>query len=145
MKKTMLVLLMVLCLVILCSCSKDKMETRQTYYEVVEGGNADEIKAASAEAEEKSGQLISLARDYIMGWNDYQSGVKTLEEMRAVRQPLIDFLVSQGFAESYFTGTDENVDEMIEQFRGELYEEYLAVMTAAKDIMKQEAVDKFTK
>lgn len=142
MNKTMVLLFTILCVIFMCSCDNSKLEERHTYYEVIERNDAEEIKAAAKEVEAKSRQLLTLAQSYIYTWNDYKSGNKTLDEMQEARKPLIDFFVSEGFAESYFSGADDETDRMIEQFRSELYDEYLAVMSKAKEIMKQEAIGK---
>lgn len=143
MKKVLLFsLVFVFLICFFCSCSDKKPEQRQTYYDVIERDNPEEIKNASVEAIDKSDILFELASAYTYAWKDYQEGNKSLNEIVKVRQPLIDFLVSEGFSADIFSGSAEEIDVKIDEVRDELFDEYIAISVAASEIMKQESIDK---
>ena len=145
MRKVFCILLSVCVMFGSCACSGDGHQAeRQSMYDIIEYGDRDAILSAADEAKEKNDTLYSLTSSFLSVWNSYKDGEKTLNDLEAAREPLINFLVLEGFPKADFTGTDAEIAECIIDISGSLREEYIAINKEASEILKQEAVDKLT-
>lgn len=145
MRKVFCILLSVCIIFGLCACSGGGHQAeRQSMYDIIESGDRDAILSAADDAKEKNDTLYSLTSSFLSVWNSYKDGEKTLDDLKATREPLIDFLVEEGFSEAGFTGSDAEIAECVIEISSLLREEYIAINKEASEILKQEAVDKLT-
>lgn len=143
MKKYCLLLsAMLLCF--LCACSVTEQNERTTMYDIMESGTDEEIAAAAAkDAQEKHDELFQLAMDESSAWYAYVDDNSMEDALKAAQDAMVDFFVSEGFSADDFSGSVEELHDVLSSTRESLSDEYIAINTRYSDILKDEAVDSF--
>lgn len=137
-------LLSVMLLCFLCACSVTEQNERTTMYDIMESGNEEEIAAAAKDAQEKHDELFQLAMDESSAWYAYVDDNSMEDALKAAQDAMVDFFVSEGFSGDDFSGSVEELHDVLSSTRESLSDEYIAINTRYSDILKDEAVDSFT-
>lgn len=141
MKKLLLFAFAIILLAALCSCSEEKSEERETYYDIVERGNSEEIKAGAEKGFAEANELTRLYMDYSQSWKSFQKGEIGYSEFSQCRDGLISYFVFIGFSNELFVGTDEEIHNQLEDSGTSFLEEVRYIQLASVEIMKQEAME----
>ncbi len=85
----------------------------------------------------ESEKILSFA------WYTYVDDNSTEDALKAAQDAMVDFFVSEGFSADDFSGSVEELHDVLSSTRESLSDEYIAINTHYSGILKDEAVDSF--